>query len=282
MSRSYRGIILATVGWLTLVGAAQSPQSDNQTNQAAAAESLNQATNTVVAAIRSAIHPPDKDMGCAQGHDERSSDLCAQWKAADSARDAAEYAFWGLIIGAVGTAMLLITFAETRKVSRAQLRAYISIKPMGLKIFQVAVGKQIEASLKITNGGQTPAYNVVWHGNIVALSKDMAVDFFDESNDSPPPYKEPRPTLINSSDSIEADLESVDPISSQDWAEVVAGTKNLYLYGTGEYKDVFKRTRHTRFCYLTEHQPLLMINDGGQLKQIPLVWQQAPFFNSAT
>ncbi|MGW8202463.1 hypothetical protein ACWGM0_07935 [Sphingomonas bisphenolicum] len=282
MLRSYRSIVAALVGWLILVGAAQPPQGDNQTNQAAAAESLNQATNTIAAAIRSTIHAPDKDMGCIQGHDERSSDLCAQWKAADSARDAAEYAFWGLIVGVVGTGMLFITFAETRQVSRAQLRAYISIKPMGLKIFQVDAGKQIEASLSIINGGQTPAYNVVWHGNIVALSKDMAVDFFDESNDAPPPYKDPRPTLINSADRIEADLESVDPISLQDWGEVVAGTKNLYLYGTGEYKDVFQRKRYTRFCYLTAQQPLLMINHGGKIKQIPLVWQQAPFFNSAT
>lgn len=282
MSRGYRSIIVAAVGWLILVGAAQRPQSENQANQAAAAESLNQATNTIAAAIRSAIRAPDKDMGCIQGHDERSSDLCAQWKAADSARDAAQYAFWGLIVGVVGTGMLFMTFAETRRVSRAQLRAYISIKPMGLKIFQADVGKHIEASLSITNGGQTPAYNVVWHGNIVALSDEMAVDFFDESNDAPPPYKDPRPTLINSADKIEADLESVDPISLADWNEVVTGTKNLYLYGTGEYKDVFQRKRHTRFCYLTEQQPLLLVNDGGKVRQIPLIWQQAPFFNSAT
>lgn len=280
MSDSYRRIILAAVGWLILIGAADPPKGDKGSNSAISAGDIDNAAASISASIKQSVIPPQKDSGCQDGLEKRDSDLCAQWKAADAARDAARYALWSIAIGVIGTGFLLVTFRETRRVSRAQLRAYVSIKPMGLTIKDSGAGKQITARLKIKNGGQTPAYRVVWSGNIVALTSEMAVDFFYDSNDEPPPFKDPRPTLINSADEIDADLESVDDLLPPDWIMIQAGAKHLYLYGTGEYRDVFHRLHETRFCYIAEYHPMLA--GIAETKKIPLVWQQAPFFNSAT
>ncbi|WP_165363549.1 hypothetical protein, partial [Sphingobium cupriresistens] len=244
------------------------------------ASDIDNAAATIGAAIKQSVVTSDKDIGCQYGPERRDSDLCAQWKAADAAHDAAQYALWGIGIGIVGTGFLYVTFRETRRVSRAQLRAYVSIKPLGLRIKENGIGKQITAGLKVRNGGQTPAYNVVWHGNIVALTSEIAIGFFDDSNNEPLPMRNPRPTLINSNDEIDGDLESVDDLSPIDWSMVQTGAKHLYLYGTGEYRDVFNRPHENRFCYIAEHQPKLAgIVDT---KKLPLVWQQAPFFNSST
>lgn len=42
------------------------------------------------------------DRGCKRGYENRQSDLCAQWKAADAAADSATWTFWTLITGIVG------------------------------------------------------------------------------------------------------------------------------------------------------------------------------------
>ena len=52
---------------------------------------------------------PKIDSGCLRGVDKRESDLCAQWKAADSASNAARWGWWQLIIGGVGLILGAIT-----------------------------------------------------------------------------------------------------------------------------------------------------------------------------
>lgn len=43
----------------------------------------------------------DLNKECRPGEDNRKSDLCAQWKAADAAADSAEYSLHGLFVGAI-------------------------------------------------------------------------------------------------------------------------------------------------------------------------------------
>lgn len=45
---------------------------------------------------------PSPDGGCKRGVDDRQSDLCAQWKAADAATDAARWTFWTWVASLVG------------------------------------------------------------------------------------------------------------------------------------------------------------------------------------
>lgn len=50
------------------------------------------------------------DTGCAPPNDDRRSDLCAQWKAADSAYAAARWAWWQMVLG-VGTLLAAVAAA---------------------------------------------------------------------------------------------------------------------------------------------------------------------------
>lgn len=78
--------------------------------------------------------PPTVDRGCPGRRALRSSDLCAQWTAADAARDAATWArlsFWG---GLFSLVILVVTLwqtraavAETRRIGQEQTRAYLEV-----------------------------------------------------------------------------------------------------------------------------------------------------------
>ncbi|HEX8414682.1 MAG TPA: hypothetical protein VF637_12475 [Sphingomicrobium sp.] len=57
--------------------------------------------------------------GCDQDTDDRTSDLCAQWKAADSAEESADWAARAFWLGGLGTALLLLTLRYTAKSTRA-------------------------------------------------------------------------------------------------------------------------------------------------------------------
>ena len=270
---------------MILIGASDPTKNSQGSNSGISASDVNNAATTISASIKQSVVTPDKDIGCQHGPERRDSDLCAQWKAADAAHDAAKYALWSIGIGIVGTGFLYVTFRETRRVSRAQLRAYVSITPGGLKIVRSKQGRVVTASLKVKNSGQTPAYAVVWSGNIIPLSADQTSGFFSASNDSPEPIRDQRPTVLHNSDNIDGDIQCVDPISDDDWDAILNRNKSLFLYGVGEYKDVFSKKRVTQFCFLAEHESILAghlsVMTGGT-NQIPLVWQQASLFNHAT
>lgn len=95
-----------------------------------------------------------RDDGCPSGAEVRASDLCAQWKAADAARDAANYAFFSLIAGIIGTSLLVWTLWETRTNARAQLRGYMTFKSGSIS--NVEIGKKVRITFDLTNSGTTP------------------------------------------------------------------------------------------------------------------------------
>jgi hypothetical protein len=136
MLRSYRSIILAIAG-LILIGAAPNKDGINQPNQAPSQNPVTDQLKDVVSAIKESNKSPQPDNGCKAGEDNRSSDLCAQWKAADAAKDAAWWTFFAAITTAVGVIIGFLTlfaagFAawyakkaanETEKGARAALDA---------------------------------------------------------------------------------------------------------------------------------------------------------------
>lgn len=62
----------------------------------------------MAATLREANKPSDLNQPCEQGEDNRSSDLCAQWKAADAARSSADAAW---LFGALGSLIGALTLA---------------------------------------------------------------------------------------------------------------------------------------------------------------------------
>jgi hypothetical protein len=285
MLRGYRGVIVAAFGWLTLVGAGQPPESAQKPENAIAANKIDQAAETVASAIREAAIPPEKDGGCNQGQDQRESDLCAQWKAADAARDAAQYGFWTLLISAAGTVLLIWTLWETRANARRELRAYVSVKAVSTGI-HVILGKSITFSQKAiaVNGGSTPAYDFVSFGNIIVAQTEIAARHLAK----PLPIDKTALSggfVIHAGDEapITFDRPVTIPIKAID--AVLNGEASLFLYGTISYVDTFKIRRRTDYCQLLESDPFReswLKSMADPNTEIEVMWKTARFHNTAT
>lgn len=112
-----RGIVTAAFG-LALVSAAPKPDAENAGQQpqikSEASERLPLTAPPILPAVlrvdRSVLERP-----CREGKDNRESDLCAQWKAADSAGKAAWWAAFGTVVAMLGTAGLYYQIHLTRK-----------------------------------------------------------------------------------------------------------------------------------------------------------------------
>jgi hypothetical protein len=185
MLRGYRGIVVALAG-LILIGAGEPPKQGARPGQGnASAPVAKQAQPAPLPAI-STPAPAPPDPGCERGKDDRQSDLCAQWKAADSAKDAAHWAWlqllavpFGLIIGG-GTLFFASRAAhwaksaavqtersakaaedalhEVRITNARQLRPYVYFTSDGNNTEPVQSGSRIAFHYK--NFGQLPAENL--------------------------------------------------------------------------------------------------------------------------
>lgn len=130
--------------------------------------------------------PTEKDRGCADGQENRDSDLCAQWEGVDATRSAAQYAFWAVLLSAVGTAFLFYTFRTTRRTAVAELRAYVFPDTVtlhdgaspGLRS-DLQMVPAVEVVLK--NFGSTPARKLRHVGELVLTSSSFAGDAAEHS-----------------------------------------------------------------------------------------------------
>jgi hypothetical protein len=122
MLRGYRSIVLA-VG-LILSGASQSPDESaaRKKHQPAKQEKARPASvEPTPSTPAKAVEPLEYYEPCSQAKSKRNSDLCAQWSAANAARDAANWAWWQLWLSAAGVLGLIITITQSRAaLSRAR------------------------------------------------------------------------------------------------------------------------------------------------------------------
>jgi hypothetical protein len=189
MSMVYRGIVVVTFG-LVLMGAA--PKSNNsQLHNQAEVQNASQGNVERIASALEKLSQRPVDSGCKLGEDDRYSDLCAQWKAADAA---AESAYWtwatflaGIVGLCIGTGTLIfaaraaywakeaaietkrgaaaseMAVEETRRIGEAQVRCYISITEVILHVD--ALGKP-RVDISVLNSGQSPALKFRWAHHI--------------------------------------------------------------------------------------------------------------------
>ena len=115
--------IVAALGWLALCG--QSPEHRTTTQGTQRTQAAQESAPPVLSPTKAVeqVETSEYERPCEQGRDERNSDLCAQWKAADAARDAAEWAKWQLLLGIIGAAGLLVTIHYTRRAVLAAFEA---------------------------------------------------------------------------------------------------------------------------------------------------------------
>lgn len=238
MPRGYRNIFAALVG-LALLAFHEAPgsgaESKESTVQQRGGSDTQQAADTVASAIRDAIHPTEKDRGCEESKDDRNSDLCAQWKAVDAAREAARYAFWTLILSGAGTGLLVWTLRETRKTSRRELRAYLSVKPLGIR--QLIGNIKMLGQVQLVNAGQTPAYDVFLRV-FAAFDNDKERRAFEIPDD---PLSVDR-TVQPGHDMIQGSENYISP-------KHVEAVGFVYVWGVAYYTDAFGKRRKTCFCH---------------------------------
>jgi hypothetical protein len=105
-----RGVVIAFAA-LALMGTSASDKAGADPYKTQTAEAVGDKT-----AAGDHISPeqqvtPRFDQGCERGKDDRQSDLCAQWKAADAAADGVSLAYWQTVIGWIGIALGAATMA---------------------------------------------------------------------------------------------------------------------------------------------------------------------------
>lgn len=283
------GIFAALVVPAPLAAAVKATDPIASTNESPAASQAD--TYRALVKISEAINSkarPAADNGCADGLEVRSSDLCAQWKAADAAADAARYALLGLLATTVATILLVLTLIQSGKTSQRELRAYLSINtdkmysrlhPDGSRRFEIIT--------KMLNGGATPAYNVVLRGGIGVISPDRAEMVVQKATKIRRGL--PHPVTIHHGGESKSSIVSNPLVSERQIADVKSGRRNIYYYGSAEYTDAFNFKRQTHFCLYLDGEALEFWDRVGAAnagKMMPGAegpdWKPTPFHNSAT
>ncbi|HTM81963.1 hypothetical protein [Asticcacaulis sp.] len=207
----------------------------------------------VVGEVKVAGEPAKPDLTaipCDPSMDIRTSDLCAQWKAADAAkvaaeagRDSAKIAWYGLLTGialnSITLIFLLITFNETRKTTKAAIRAlHVDKAKMMLKTPKFIPDVRIDgnqrvkraafASLDWENVGGRPAIHVGTGVKRIILPKGSPVpkpiwnDAPDDWATVAPGETHPGFRLLQSNNAVE---------------EMLSAANDCYIFGVITWRD---------------------------------------------
>ena len=125
MLRGYRCIIFAIVGWLVLAAAEAPPKVKGEQQRSTSKEKIQPALDSIAASLKDAQKPGKLDQPCAPGSEDRNSDLCAQWKAADAAQSSS-LATW--IFGSLGGVIGSLTLAAAWSAAKWAKSAAVETK----------------------------------------------------------------------------------------------------------------------------------------------------------
>ena len=104
----YRGVFIAIVG-LILIGAGEPPKAEHQSNPPKEASPIYQGGNAAQSTLHVFEESLQSKQPCPKGQDNRNSDLCAQWKAADAAADAVQVSWYQFFLGGAGLVVGFLT-----------------------------------------------------------------------------------------------------------------------------------------------------------------------------
>jgi phage gp46-like protein len=217
---------------------------------------------------------------CPSPDNDNQSDLCAQWKAADAARDAADWAWWQLGLSAAGLGGLLYSLYLTRtatkvaveatedadkaleiasrnadaatklaeiseSTARAQLRAYIGVSDVRID-YDPADTNKVRAMATLINQGQTPAKEVISFLSISVYPGTMldcvpaANRVTGEAGSRLFMGKDEKRGIAHSTLIKNGELSAEDTL----W-----GDYTVFVFGYVRYKDIFGIDRETKFRF---------------------------------
>lgn len=106
---------------------------------------------------------------CPKAADLRTSDLCAQWKAADAARDGAVWTFWSFVVSVITLIAVAFGFWQSVSVRKQEYRAYIRPECRNVHLFD----NRYVTDLYLENYGRTPAQNIKIVNSFAVLTSDV-------------------------------------------------------------------------------------------------------------
>ena len=275
MSKRYWGIVFA-VG-LTL--ASHHPNAEAKGEQSDRSERIAETLDDIASTYREQAKRSEsapESQPCKPGDDKRDSDLCAQWKAADAAANAAWWASAATWVSGVSgffvVIALFLAFQSNRiarETARAQLRPYVHADGVGWELRVDGGETFLDLKVQFRNAGQTPAKDV----------RMGAFAYFTKPDDPPPNVKMMLDVSTEKQPLGPASCVSVpvagSPIES-DANEVWAGKKKLFIVGIATYQDPFSRVERRTTCH---YQVTLGKADGAFSY---LWWNHVGGFNNAT
>lgn len=163
----YRSIFAALFG-LALVGASEPPKSASQSDSGDKPGEIAKTLQEIAATIKDAQKTDQTAQPCPKNQDNRNSDLCAQWKAADAAKDGAYWGWWQVLLGSGGVVIGLFTLAaaataaiyakkaaiETEKGADAALGAVAQTMAAN-EIAEASAHRQLRAYIGVDNVDHT-------------------------------------------------------------------------------------------------------------------------------
>jgi hypothetical protein len=266
----FRSLIVSILA-LLLIGAGEPPKDGGTGNQAEAQMQIAESLSKISGAINRIIPEDSAKIPCGPDDYRSNDDLCAQWKAADSAKDSACYAFWAMILGAIGTGLLIRTFLETRKTSQREQRAYLKIGVKATPRHDL-LAKNI-ATFTVENYGSTPALKVklftAWFIGDIPLKAETTIEKWGNVGEGSIIHpSQPRDFGVN----ITLDPDNIAKVIK------LEDTDNLYVAAKIDYRDVFGKSHVEQTCFVIRYTE----DSKRECKPKPAYVQNANRLNSST
>lgn len=212
----------------------------------------------------------DYEAPCRYGDENRRSDLCAQWKAADAASKAALWSFWtflsSTVIGLIGLCGLFFTVRYARKAwlasqqatsianealkvtrdtSQLELRAYLSVLVGSATYQETAKSLRFAVNPSLVNGGNTPARQVRYVANAAILPVPLPDNFkFPLAG-----AEKKRGGIVPAGHAFILSAVVPDFVAETEISHICqAQGRAVYTWGWVIYRDVFGKKHRTTFC----------------------------------
>lgn len=153
-----------------LLGAAPQPKTGANGEGGHQSQKIAESLERLATAQEKAVQPSEIEESCARGAENRHSDLCAQWKAADAANDAALWAMRGFWVSLATIGALALTIWQSHRglaIAHASLGAQerpwidVELSVSEYRKGESADGKQgfyVDVDICLVNRGRSPAH----------------------------------------------------------------------------------------------------------------------------
>lgn len=274
MSRGYRYIILAA-GWLVLTAAGEPANQNVVPRQMDAGNEQPKRANVIPPPAAASGQPIGaRKIQCGNGRYAGNDELCAQWKAADAAADAARWAYWQMVLSGFGIIGLGITLVfnlaawrqardarkeaqQAMELAREQARARVTLLPSNFSLPAIIAQSEVTPErapdrptivLQFQNSGKSEATILEVRANHMIGPHPF---------DGPPFHQTPvihiADLTISAEDVSEHKIIALENLpSAGEISQVRNGWFLAYFYGHIRYADIFGIEHETAWCMRSE------------------------------